>query len=104
MLWRPDPTSLASAAGLDGECLWRRSSLGARAHAWYVGLLPQGCEVTFEVGEASVIAYADGRVAGHAVLDEDGSLGITVAPEFVDRGIEDELVVQATRVGRVAGS
>ena len=104
MLWRPEPTRSDALDTVDAACLWRRSALGAKAHAWYVGLLPQGAEVTVEVGELAVLAYADGRVAGHAVLDQEGALVITVAPEFQGLGIEDELVAQATRIGRVAGS
>lgn len=99
MLWRPDASSVDPS-----ECLWRRSTLALRAHAWYVGLQPQGADATFEVGEDTVIAYADGRVAGHAVRDAKGGVAITVAPEFRGRGIEDGLVAQTTRWGRCPGS
>lgn len=98
MLWRPDQTHLDT---VDDACLWQRSTLGARARAWYFRLQPQGSDLTVEVGPRTVTAYADGRVAGHAVLDEEGSLAITVPPEFQGRGIEDRLVAQATRNGRV---
>lgn len=100
MLWRPDAPVLDS----DEACLWRRSALALRAHAWFVALQPQGAEVTFEVGERGVTAYADGRIAGHAVLDDEGGVAITVPPEFRDRGIEDGLVAEATRIRPRPGS
>lgn len=91
MLWRPDTTS-------DETCLWTRSGLGARGHAWFVSLQPAGTEVTYETSAGSVTAYADGLIAGHAVTGESG-VRVTVAPGFGGRGIEERLVAEATRIG-----